>query len=436
LIVDRSTPFPREPLIPFDAVLTGISRVAIRGAGVQLESCAPMVSAVSSAVSAVLSQLPPPATGRIPYFFQVPDLSDETAAAISKANAWPTFIGICRAIHDRKRRGTDAERLAATNGMIGLGIKGLARSSGLDPVTVRRQVRRLAELGLVVVHRRGITDVADPATGRITSNRIGRTPASLVYLTVTERHMRPAAAKAAAKVGDAKRTPSAGLDRVQSALPSKDISKEPKETPTTPQDAGSTVGGHSAAKASQERRQATEATAGTLEPSSGQPDPVGNAKPPARSTRHQTPPPARSTRSGSVWPDGVEAAPPTPWGGTDAKRMAATRRRLDAERLERERQDATVRASWAAALAVAPPGGDQVADDLREALERLPADSRDRAAELGRAIEDDAATLNRLIEAKRVADATAKHVHGAATKEAARDAWHREKATGHVAIMP
>ena len=116
--------------------------------------------------------------------------------------------------------------------------------------------------------------------------------------------------------------------------------------------------------------------------------------------------------------------------------MAATRRRLDAERLERERQDATVRASWAAALAVAPPGGDQVADDLREALERLPADSRDRAAELGRAIEDDAATLNRLIEAKRVADATAKHVHGAATKEAARDAWHREKATGHVAIMP
>ena len=382
-----------------------------------------MVSAVSSAVSAVLSQLPPPATGRIPYFFQVPDLSDETAAAISKANAWPTFIGIYRAIHDRKRRGTDAERLAATNGMIGLGIKGLARSSGLDPVTVRRQVRRLAELGLVVVHRRGITDVADPATGRITSNRIGRTPASLIYLTVTERHLRPAAAK----VWGARRIPSAGRDRVHCALPSEDISKEPKETPTPPQDAYSTVGGHSAAKASQERRQATEATAGTLEPSSGQPDPVGNAKPPARSTRHQTPPPARSNRSGSAWPDGVEAAPPTPWDGTDAERLAATRRRLDAERLERERQDATVRASWAAALAVAPPGGDQVADDLREALERLPADSRDRAADLGRAIEDDAAALNRLIDAKRQADATAKHVHGAAIKEAARDAWRREK---------
>jgi hypothetical protein len=389
-----------------------------------------MVSAVSSAVSAVLGQVPPPATGRIRWFFKVPDLSDETAAAITKANAWPTFIGICRAIHDRGRRGTKVERQAASNGVIGIGIKGLARSSGLDPVTVRRQVRRLAELGLVVVHRRGITDVADPATGRITSNRIGRTPSSLVYLTATEAHMRPAAAKAAAKVGGAPRTPSAGLDRVHCAPPSTECSKEPKKTPTPPQDAGSTVGGHSAAKASQEGRQGNPAAAGTLEPSSGQPHPVGTAEPPARSTRHQTPPPARSTRSGSAWPDGVEAAPPTPWDGTDAERLAATRRRLDAERLERERQDAAVRASWATTEAVAPPGGDQAADDLREALERLPADSRDRAAELGRAIEEDAAALNRLIEAKRLADATAKHVHGAATKEAARDAWRREKSGG------
>lgn len=388
------------------------------GTRVQPERFAPMVSAVSSAVSAVLGQVPPPAAGRIRWFFKVPDLSDETAAAISKANAWPTFIGICRAIHDRGRRGTKVERQAASNGMIGLGIKGLARSSGLDPVTVRRQVRRLAELGLVVVHRRGITDVADPATGRITSNRIGRTPSSLVYLTATERHMRPAAAKAAAKVGDAPRIPSAGRDRVHCALPSTECSIETKETPTPPQDADSTAGGHSAAKASQEGRQGTEATAGTLEPSSGQPDPVGTAEPPAPSTRHETPPSARSNRSGSVWPDGVEAAPPTPW-----------------ERLERERQDATLRAEQATTEAVAPPGRDQAADDLREALERLPADSRDRAAELGRAIEDDAAALNRLIEAKRLADATAKHVHGAATKEAARDAWRREKA-GAVTITP
>jgi hypothetical protein len=138
---------------------------------------------------------------------------------------------------------------------------------------------------------------------------------------------------------------------------------------------------------------------------------------------------SRSNRSGSAWPDGVEAEPPTPWDGQDAERLAATRRRREAERLERERQDAAVRASLAAAYAAAPPSRDQAADDLREALERLPADSRDRAADLGRAIEEDAAALNRLIEAKRVADATAKHVHAAATKEAARDAWHREKAT-------
>ena len=409
------------------------------GTRVQLESCAPMVAAVSSAISAVLAGITPAATttpaGRVRWFFKVPDLSDETACLISKANAWPTFVAICRAIHDRGRRGTDVERQAADNGMIGVGIKGLARSSGLDPVTVRRQVRRLAGLGLVVVHRRGITDVADPATGRITSNRIGRTPACLVYLTVTEAHMRPAAAKAVAKEGGAKRTPSAGRDRVHCAPPSTECSKEKSEPrektpPTMPQEAGlaaGEAGGHPAAKASQEGRQGIPAEAGTPPPTREAPCPVGTAKPPAAQPRQGTPPPARSATSGSGWPDGVEVAPPAPWQGADAERLAATRRRLDAERLERERLDATVQASWATALATAPPSRDQAADDLREALDDLPADSRDRAADLGQAIEDDAAALNRLIEAKRVADATAKHVHGVATKEAARAAWHIKK---------
>ena len=386
-----------------------------------------MVAVVSAAVSAFLREVPPPAAGRIKWFFKVPDLSDETVRLITKANAWPTFMAICRAIHDRGRRGTDVERQAADNGMIGVGIKGLARSSGLDPVTVRRQVRRLAGLGLVVVHRRGITDVADPATGRITSNRIGRTPACLVYLTVTEAHMRPAAAKAAAKVGGARRTPSAGRDRVHCAPPTKDISKEREETPTPPPDFGRKAGGHPAAKASQEGRQGIPAEAGTPPPTREAPCPVGTAKPPAAQPRQGTPPPARSATSGSGWPDGVEVAPPAPWQGADAERLAATRRRLDAERLERERLDAAVQASWATALVAAPPSRDQAADDLREALDDLPADSRDRAAELGQAIEDDAAALNRLIEAKRVADATAKHVHGVATKEAARAAWHIKK---------
>ena len=386
-----------------------------------------MVAVVSAAVSAFLREVPPPAAGRIKWFFKVPDLSDETVRLITKANAWPTFMAICRAIHDRGRRGTKVERLAASNGMIGLGIKGLARSSGLDPVTVRRQVRRLAGLGLVVVHRRGITDVADPATGRITSNRIGRTPACLVYLTATEAHMRPAAAKVAAKVGGAPRTPSAGRDRVHCAPPTTDISQEREETPTPPPDFGRKAGGHPAAKASQEGRQGIPAEAGTPPPTREAPCPVGTAKPPAAQPRQGTPPPARSATSGSGWPDGVEVAPPAPWQGADAERLAATRRRLDAERLERERLDATVQGSWATALVAAPPSRDQAADDLRKALDDLPADSRDRAAELGQAIEDDAAALNRLIEAKRVADATAKHVHGVATKEAARAAWHIKK---------
>ena len=243
-----------------------------------------MVAVVSAAVSAFLREVPPPAAGRIKWFFKVPDLSDETVRLITKANAWPTFMAICRAIHDRGRRGTKVERLAASNGMIGLGIKGLARSSGLDPVTVRRQVRRLAGLGLVVVHRRGITDVADPATGRITSNRIGRTPACLVYLTATEAHMRPAAAKAAAKVGGAPRTPSAGRDRVHCAPPTKDISKEREETPTPPPDFGRKAGGHPAAKAGDpgRGRDATTDTRGTL--SGWHRQTTGSTTPPRDST--------------------------------------------------------------------------------------------------------------------------------------------------------
>ena len=399
-----------------------------------------MVSAVCSAVSEAFSDskketaaFKAVTAGRIRWFFKVPDLSDETAAAISKANAWPTFIGICRAIHDRGRRGTKAEQDAADNGVIGIGIKALARASGLDASTVRRQIRRLHGLGLVVVHARGVIEVADATTGRIKVNRIGRTPTALVYLTVTEAHMRPAAAKAAAKVGGAKRNPSPRADRVQNAPPSKDRTIEKKETPpTVPQEAGLTAGeagGHSAAEASQERRQVVsgvqrqddpkrEAEAGPREPVREKPCPVGNVVPPERSGLPPVPTPTRSIPSG--WPGLIATVPAVAESLPDGSGMRG------GSFLEEYRRACGLPVIETANDTIE---ADQAGDELRKALDDLPADSRRRARDLGREIEgDEAKALNVLIEERQRRVIEERRVEAAARKEAAREAYHRQKA--------
>jgi hypothetical protein len=403
-----------------------------------------MVSAVSSAVSAVLAGIPPAVAnrpaGRVRWFFKVPDLSDEAAAAISKANSWPTFIGICRAIHDRGRRGTEAERNAADDGVIGIGIKALARSAGLDPVTVRRQIRKLEGLGLVVVVTRGITAVADPVTGRITANRIGRTPAALVYLTVTEAHMRPAAAKAAAKAGGAKRTPSGRADRVQSAPPSKERTKEKRETPSAPpQDAGlpaGKAGGHPAAEASQEGRQGDPDVHRQDDPglgatpvppaSAGSPEPSGEERPVA----DHAAPPERSGRPPVATP---ASSVPSAWATLAAKGAAENSSPPDGSGMRGGSFLAEYRRACglsADEAAIDTIEQDRDADELRKALDDLPDESRRRAGELGRrAIEDtEAEAVQRLLDDQRRRAIEERRVEAAARKESARAAYRRQKA--------
>jgi hypothetical protein len=401
-----------------------------------------MVSAVSSAVSKAFSDpkketaaFKAVAAGRVRWFFKVPDLSDETAAAISKANAWPTFIGVCRAIHDRGRRGTKADQAAADNGVIGIGKKGLARASGVDAKTVRRQLSRLVGLGLVVVHDRGLVDVADPATGRITTNRIGRTPTSLVYLTITESHMRPAAAKAAAKVGGAKRHPSPAADRGQNVPPSKERTIEKQETPQEAVLSDGEAGGHAAAKASQERRQVVPgvqrqddpkraaassppAPAGPQEPQREKPCPVGNVVPHEQSSRRLAPEPTRSNPSG--------------WSGLIAKGAAENSSSPDGSGL----RGGSFVAEYEAATGrtIGSKAGDAIeqdraADGLRKALDDLPADSKRRARELGHAVEDgEAAALQRILDDQRRRAIEERRVEAAARKESAREAYRRQKA--------
>jgi len=405
-----------------------------------------MIAAVSEAVSNALADPKRESASyaavsakRPRWFFKVPDLSDETAAAISKARAWPTFIGICRAIHDRGRRGSKAEQDAADNGMIGVGIKGLARAAGVDAVTVRRQIKRLAGLRLVVVHTRGIIEVADPATGKIRCNRQGRTPTSLVFLTVTESHMRPAAAKAAAKAGDSKRTPSTPANRVQSASPSTETTTEKRKTPpVVPQEAGlpaGEAGGHSAAKAGHEGRQGVHAVQRQDDPvadapssppaEAGSPDPerersrsVGNVVPPERSGLPPASTPTRSVPSG--WPGLIATVPAVAESVPDGSGMRG------GSFLEEYRAACGLPARQPAAEAIEQ---DRAADELRKALDDLPADSRRRAEDLGHAIDNgEAAALQRLIEERRRQVIEERRAEAKARKESAREAYHRQKA--------
>lgn len=72
---------------------------------------------------------------------------------------------------------------------------------------------------------------------------------------------------------------------------------------------------------------------------------------------------------------------------------------------------------------------DQAADELRKALDDLPADSRRRADDLGRAIEDaETKALGSLIEGKRRQAIEERRAESKARKEAAREAYHRQKA--------
>jgi hypothetical protein len=72
---------------------------------------------------------------------------------------------------------------------------------------------------------------------------------------------------------------------------------------------------------------------------------------------------------------------------------------------------------------------DRAADELRKALDDLPADSRRRAEDLGHAIDNgEAAALQRLIEERRRQVIEERRAEAKARKESAREAYHRQKA--------
>lgn len=156
-----------------------------------------MIAAVSPDVSTPSRHATTTKTGW--HFSPVPDLNRETKHQVTKASAWPTFTGICFALRQEGRKGRTASirRAAKEDQKLSVGLRHLARDMGLNVSTVRRQVRRLEQLGLVVIFNPNVRHHVDPATGRIfAKSEKGRCENTRVYLTIQPHHLRPAKATA------------------------------------------------------------------------------------------------------------------------------------------------------------------------------------------------------------------------------------------------
>ena len=274
---------------------------------------------------------PPSPTGR--FFFKMPSLSDETKRAITKASAWPAFVGICDAIRDQQRRGkTDRIRQLASEGKIGIGINGLCRMMGFSRKTANAQLARLEKLELAHVHRPPPVMKADPITGRIKEKQGGRSKRAVIYLTIQDSHLRPMS-----------------KDRID---PYSDDAPDMAER-----------------------------SKGQSEPHNGvQSDTPparykGKSEPPSKEypnkyQRRRQPPASGEPGGGSRLGQQPEPREPQPFTGPDADAFAYTRAKLEREASQREAEaaereaasmnPATVRAADAATPAAKPP------DSIRE----------------------------------------------------------------------
>ena len=393
-----------------------------------------MVSAVSQAITAVLPAVRPastPPAGR--WFFKMPDMSNEIFRAINAASACGTFMAICQAVHHQGRKGrTEAVRAAAATGQIGIGLRELARITGSSVVTIRKHVDALHQIGVIVQHRRGCQHVADPATGRIVTKHQGRTPTTLIYLTIVNDHLRPAAAKAAAerKRMGKESVPIPVTSRDSFFTPSREPPTEQRENTATPPvnahdgqtdgEAGrhppAETGGHSAAKAGPERVTIVNVIPGTqgIAIEDGTHNPAGGtASRPQTPTGEQRPTVANVTRpaqqAATVSPAacGESSLPDTgPADGTGLETSAG---------------------SWLAEYRLltgkGKPDPVQAEAELRDAVAKLTPDQRRRAAD---AVREDAA-IKAVIKRRQEAERQERKRHQDAVRVDARAAYHREK---------
>ena len=120
----------------------------------------------------------------------MPDLNRQTRRQIGQSGSGWTFTTICSLLHHVGRVGRPAAKRAATvDQRLGVGLAAIADEAGHSENKVRRDLRRLEELGLITVVRPNVTMVRD-ASGRLVENRTGRSKATTVYLTICQEHIR------------------------------------------------------------------------------------------------------------------------------------------------------------------------------------------------------------------------------------------------------
>lgn len=267
----------------------------------------------------------------------VPDLNRETRQALGEAGCGYTFFMICFLLGYEcyKGRATwDQQRL-------GIGLRALARETGQDVRKVRRDCTALQKLGLVVIHRPKVLHTADPKTGKITTKSKGRCENTVIYLTITEAHLRPAKGRSGTEGGTTVVPPPAACkDHGGTTV----IDKEKLRTPDGGADR---VGTPPAAGAG--------LTAGEA-PASILPVNAGRDAPDVPAGRILPSPRPQAAATGRRRPGFTEDhAGPQTFTGEAAAAFERTRRRLEAERLQRAAQDATGEAPAPQAARHDPP---------------------------------------------------------------------------------
>jgi hypothetical protein len=438
-----------------------------------------MVSADLQAISAILSASSTASTNGHPglaaatdrpadwtsewFVYLVPDISDETAAAITKAKAWPAFNAVFRHLrrcHRRAeaagRKGDEAAGRRAASCQAGVlddeGIRGLARSIGTTPKAMSRQITALQALGILAAFRPPASMVRDPDTGRIVRRpcKAGRVEAARIVLTLGDDHRRPANRQGFDRPSQAPGRTKAPKAPVRvDPTPSQDDPKGRSDTtpispfpisPTAKPAAGET--GRQAEDPGRRpdgRRQAGQ-DRGRVGGSTTQ-------RPP-NVTTEATPTPPAGTEAGTQVPVREDTGPaghldrPDRQDRTEAAPVGADRSDLgrgaadNASQADGSGMDPSL-GSWRDAYrqAIGLPAAEattagEAADRLRRSLDELPDESRQRAADLGQDladIEDEARRLAEIVQRRQRDEAATAKAEATARSEGHRRAWHRRK---------
>ena len=143
-------------------------------------------------IASISSSLLAPVNRPYQYFFACPDISSETNKLITKCSAWCAWTQIHQALWQQCRKGSSAAKSAAEAGHLKCGMRRLAANAGCDVGTMRRQIRKLAQAGILRVVENAPSLIHDPITGRIiTRAKKGSISRIEIVLTLGQEHMKP-----------------------------------------------------------------------------------------------------------------------------------------------------------------------------------------------------------------------------------------------------